>query len=113
MSGDIKNPDYKNWITIIPEGEMVMQNSVITKNNIIIQDKKDVQSRLLLYDMKGKKLKQINLPETGDVSAVWYDREEDSVYISLSTLLLPAKPMWLYPGILVGVYFIKETCLLI
>jgi prolyl oligopeptidase len=85
MVGDVTDPDYKNWKTLIPEGETVMQNAVVTKNNIIVQDKKDVQSRLFLYDLEGKKLKDIALPEVGDVSSVSYDREEDSVYITLAT----------------------------
>ncbi len=79
------NPEYKNWKTLIPESETVMQSYVVTKNNIIIQDKKDIQSRLTLYDLDGNKIKQIELPETGNVASISYDREEDSVYMTLNT----------------------------
>jgi prolyl oligopeptidase len=85
LVADKNNPEYKNWKTLIPESETVMQNAVITKNNIIIQDKKDIQSRLTLYDLDGNKIKQIELPETGNVSGISYDREEDSVYMTLNT----------------------------
>ena len=85
MTADVANPEYKNWKNLIPESETVMQSYVVTKNNIIIQDKKDIQSRLTLYDLNGSKIKQIELPEVGNVGSIWYDREEDSVYMSLST----------------------------
>ncbi|MDB5202225.1 MAG: hypothetical protein JWQ27_1634 [Ferruginibacter sp.] len=84
MVADKNNPEYKNWKELIPQGETVMQNAVITKNNIIIQDKKDIQSRLTLYDLDGRKLRQVELPEIGNVASIGYDREEDSVYLTLN-----------------------------
>ena len=85
MVAEKNNPEYKNWKTLIPESETVMQSYVVTKNNIIIQDKKDIQSRLTLYGLDGNKIKQIDLPETGNVAGISYDREEDSVYMTLNT----------------------------
>ena len=46
MVAEKNNPEYTNWKALIPESETVMQSYVVTKNNIIIQDKKDIQSRL-------------------------------------------------------------------
>ena len=91
MVADKGNAEYKNWKTLIPEGETVLQNCVITKNSIIVQDKMDIQSRLTLYDLDGKKLKQIELPELGNVAGVSYDREEDSIYVSMSTFTSTSK----------------------
>lgn len=85
MTADVSKPEYENWKVLIPESETVMQSYVVTKNNIIIQDKKDIQSRLTLYDLDGKKLKEIELPEKGNVGGMSYNREEDSLYISLNT----------------------------
>ena len=91
LLGDKKNPNSSNWKTLIPESETVMQGYVVTKKNIIIQDKKDIQSRLTLYDLNGKKIKQLEMPEIGNVDFIWYDREEDSLYISLSTFTATSK----------------------
>ena len=85
MVADASNADYKNWKTLIPESETVIQGYAVTKHNIIIQDKKDIQSRLTVYDLNGNKLKQLELPETGNVAGISYDSEEDSVYITLNT----------------------------
>ena len=91
LVADKKNPDYKNWKELIPEGKTVLQSYAVTKKNIIVQDKIDIQSRLLLYDLNGKRIKQIELPETGNVAGLNYDREEDSVYISLNTFTAETK----------------------
>ena len=91
MVADKKNPEYKNWKELIPEGKTVLQSYAVTKKNIIIQDKIDIQSRLTLYDLNGKRIRQIELPETGNVGSINYDREEDSVYISLNTFTSEAK----------------------
>ncbi|MDD3691866.1 MAG: prolyl oligopeptidase family serine peptidase, partial [Bacteroidales bacterium] len=91
MTADTDKPEYKDWKTLIPESETVMQNFVVTKKYIIIQDKKDIQSRLTLYDLSGKKIKQLELPETGNVGSISYDREEDSIYISLNTFTSTSK----------------------
>jgi prolyl oligopeptidase len=85
MVADKNNPEYKNWKALIPESETVMQSYDVTKSGIIIQDKKDIQSRLTLYDLGGKKLHEISLPDIGNVSSLSYDREEDSVYITMAT----------------------------
>ena len=85
LVADKNNPDFKNWKVLIPESKTVMQSYAVTRKNIIIQDKIDIQSRLTLYDLNGKRIKQIELPEAGNVSSMDYDREEDSVYVYLST----------------------------
>ena len=91
MIANKNNAKLKNWKTLVPESETVMQNYVVTKNSIIIQDKKDIQSRLTLYDLSGNRIKQIELPEVGNVGGISYDREEDSVYISLNTFTSTSK----------------------
>ena len=85
MIADTANPEYKNWKTLVPESETVMQSYAVTKNNLIIQDKKDIMSRLTLYDLGGKRLKEIELPEVGNVGGMSYDREENLVYVTLNT----------------------------
>lgn len=92
MLADKNNPHYANWKTLIPEGETVMENFDVFKNGqILIQDKKDINSRLTLFDANGKMLNHITLPEDGNINSFSYDREEDSLYISISTFTSPGK----------------------
>lgn len=92
MVADKDKPEYKNWKVLIPEGETVMENVEILKDGrLLVQDKKDIQSRLTLFSSEGKKIKLVELPEIGNVDGFNYDREEDSVYLVLSTFTSPVK----------------------
>lgn len=91
MVAEKSAPEYKNWKVLIPETDLVMQSYAVTRNGIIIQDKKDIMSRLTYFDLNGQKIKQIDLPETGNVQSMSYDREEDSVYITMATFTSTAK----------------------
>ncbi|MEO8763956.1 MAG: prolyl oligopeptidase family serine peptidase [Ginsengibacter sp.] len=91
MVADKNNPDYSKWKALVPESETVMQAYAITKSGIIVQDKKDIQSRLTYYDLDGKKLKELTLPDVGNVDGIKYDREEDSLYVTMATFTSTAK----------------------
>lgn len=91
MVADKNDPAFEKWKALVPESETVMQSYAVTRNGILIQDKKDILSRLTLYDLKGQKVKQVELPDIGNVSGLNYDREEDSVYITMSTFTSTAK----------------------
>jgi len=92
MVATTDKPEYKDWKVLLPETETVMENVEVLKDGrLVVQDKKDIQSRVTLYDSTGKKIGPVELPEIGDVSSFSYDREEDSVYISMSTFTSPGK----------------------
>ena len=110
MTADVSRPEYKDWRVLIPEGETVMQSCVVTKHNIIVQDKKDIQSRLTLYDLDGKRIREIELPEQGNVGGISYDRELDSVYMTLNTFTTMPKTFVASPkDFKWRLYFARET----
>lgn len=84
-------PEFEHWKTLIPEKETVLENYIITKDYLIIQDKKDVVSRLSAYSHDGKFIKDIPLPEIGNVGSISYHRESNTAYVNLSTFTAPTK----------------------
>ena len=91
MVADKQRPKYENWKELIPEMETVLENYVITPDYLIIQDKKDVVSRISAYSHEGKFIKEIELPEVGNVSSVSYNKESNTMFVNLSTFTAPAK----------------------
>lgn len=91
LVGDTKNPDSKNWKVLIPESSTVMSDFSVTKHNIIVQDKKDIVSRLRIFDFNGKYIKDVPMPEAGNISSFSYDRELDLVYLTIVSFTTPAK----------------------
>ena len=91
LTGDTKNPDSKNWKVLIPESNTVIEDYSVTKYNIIVQDKKDIISRLRIFDFNGKYIKDVPMPQPGNISGFCYDREEDLFYLTFISFVTPAK----------------------
>lgn len=92
LSDDINKMSFENWKTLIPESkDEVFESYVITSDYLVVQYKKDVLSRLALYDFNGNKIKELDLPEFGNVSGISYRKETNEVYVSLATFVAPSK----------------------
>ncbi|MFT5762860.1 MAG: prolyl oligopeptidase [Saprospiraceae bacterium] len=91
MVADKNNADFENWKELIPEQETVLESYIITKDYLIVQDKKDVVSRLSAYDHEGKFIKEIELPEIGNVGGISFHKESNTAYVNLSTFTAPTK----------------------
>ena len=51
MMADIAKPEFKDWKVLIPESETVIENVEVLKDGrLVVQDKKDIQSRVTLFD---------------------------------------------------------------
>lgn len=91
MVADKSNPGFSQWKTLIPEGETVIEGFDVTPDFILVQDKKDVVSRLKLYDLEGKFIRQINLPEVGHIASAGYNRDVDAIFIGITGFTTPYK----------------------
>lgn len=91
MITDADKPDYSNWKEFIPEKETMLEGATLTSDYILVQDKKDIMSRIFAYDVSGKLIKQIELPEIGNVSSMSYHKESNTVFVNLATFSAPTK----------------------
>jgi prolyl oligopeptidase len=92
MVADLDRPEYEHWRTLIPESEdQVIEDYSITEKHILLRAKKDVISRLLLYDLEGNFIKEIETPEVANVSNISYHRKSKTLYVSLATFTSPGK----------------------
>ncbi len=91
MVTDKDKPHFDNWKELIPEKETVLSSYIVTKDYLIIQDKKDVVSRLSAYDHNGKFIKEIKLPEIGNVGSISFHKKSNTAYVNLSTFTAPSK----------------------
>lgn len=103
MSADKSNPGFENWKVLIPERkDIVLEGYTVTDDHIITQEKKDVLSRLRLYSLSGKFIKEIEAPEVGNISGLSYNRDVNAVFVSLSTFTSPSRIYRLDPARLAG-----------
>lgn len=97
MIADKANPSFENWKALYTEKETVLESYSITPKYLIIQDKKDVQSRILLHSLDGKFIKEIKLPEVGNINWVSYNYDVKKVYVGMSSFTTPFKIFELNP----------------
>ena len=99
MVADKKQPGFEHWKELIPERkEIVLEDYTVTDDFLLTQEKKDVLSRLRLYTLDGKFIKDIEAPEVGNISGVNFNRDVNAVFVSLSTFTSPAKIFRLDPS---------------
>ncbi|GAB1429717.1 prolyl oligopeptidase family serine peptidase [Ignavibacteria bacterium] len=91
MTVEASNPEFSNWKTLIPENETVLEEYEFTSDYIIVRDKKDVISRLFAYDYNGNRLRQIELPEIGNVLSMSCNKQSNTLYVTISTFTAPTK----------------------
>jgi len=91
MVASIEKPTFENWVDLIPENENPKEDFVVTNYNIIVREKKDVLSRLRLYSLDGKFIRELELPEFANVSGISYNKQTGSIFVSLMSFTTPAK----------------------
>ena len=92
FKASVNKPEFKDWNEIVPERkDVVLESFVVTKDGIIVREKKELINQLRLLDLNGKFIRELPAPEFGSVDSVSYDRDSDIVYASLSTFTAPFK----------------------
>jgi prolyl oligopeptidase len=91
MAATYDKPEFRDWTTLIPEQKSVMDDVTATSEWIVVQDREDVLSRLSIYDKTGKPVRELKLPEFGNVAGSSYDRDADRLYATLASHTAPYK----------------------
>ncbi|MGL5002639.1 MAG: hypothetical protein ACRDAM_06830, partial [Casimicrobium sp.] len=92
MKASLANPEFKDWKTILPEQkDAVLESFVVTKQNIVVREKRELTNRLRVLDLDGKFVRELPAPEFGSVGGLSYDRDSDTLYVFLSTFNAPFK----------------------
>jgi prolyl oligopeptidase len=75
--------------TVIPEASYPLGAWTTVGNYLFVETIEDVSSRLRVYDLAGKFVKQIGLPGTGSINALSAEPESEDLLISFSSFLMP------------------------
>ncbi len=85
----LKQPQSEYWRDLIPEQKEVL--SVNTAGgNIFCSYLKDAITKVLQYDMKGNKLREVELPGLGTASGFIGKRNEQTVFYSFTSYITPS-----------------------
>ena len=92
LKASVAKPEFKDWMEILPEQkDVVLESFVITKQNIIVKEKRELLSRIRILDLNGKFVRDLPAPEFGSVTGLSYDRDSNTLYAALGTFTAPFK----------------------
>ncbi|MDR1053275.1 MAG: prolyl oligopeptidase family serine peptidase [Planctomycetaceae bacterium] len=72
---DPAKPEQENWTNIIPESDSLLSSVQHIGGKLIATFLKDASDEVLVYDLQGKKIREINLPTFGNAG---FSGEKDS-----------------------------------
>jgi prolyl oligopeptidase len=91
MAASYAAPQFDRWQVLWPEQDTVLDGVDVTNDWLILRDKKDVLTRLWVHDHEGRRVRELALPELGNVTGSVYDIDKDTVYATVSTFTAPGK----------------------
>ena len=76
--------------TVIPEGPYPLGNWTAAGKHLFVETIEKVSSRLRVYDLAGKLVKEIKLPGVGSINSLSAEPESGELLISFSSFLMPS-----------------------
>lgn len=86
---DTKNPDPKNWKPILTENEDVLQSASLIGGKIVAAYIHNAASVAKVFDLTGRELHTIQLPELGTIGGFSGDPDDDEAFYSFSSFIRP------------------------
>ena len=65
---DLRAPDLKHWVPLIPQGEDVIENAWVAGKQFVVLAMKDASHRLRRYSLNGAPLPELPMPGLGSVT---------------------------------------------
>lgn len=86
---DVNNPSQGNWKELIPEQKGVIQSMAIVDGKLVLTILENACSRLVIHDVDGKLVKEIELPTLGTVSGVSGRFDKPELFYSFASYAYP------------------------
>lgn len=86
---DIRNPEPKNWRTIVPEAKEPLESVDLVGNVFICSYLQDARTQVKVYDMDGKFVRDVALPGIGTAGGFHGKRTDTETFYTFSSFATP------------------------
>jgi len=86
---DTRHPERARWRELIPQGQDVLEGIQIIHDTFVANYMHDAASRLRLYALDGRMLKDLELPTLGSVGSITGERKDDEMFYAFTSFLYP------------------------
>jgi prolyl oligopeptidase len=86
---DTKNPERANWKTLVPQGTDTLQSAGLVDNQFLLSYLKDARTEVRAYDLKGKFLRNVDLPGIGTAGGFSGKRKDKETFYAFTSFVSP------------------------
>ncbi len=86
---DTRHPERARWREIIPQGPDVLDGIQIIHDTFVANYMHDASSRLRLFTLAGRFVKDLPLPTLGSIGAISGERKDDEMFYAFTSFLYP------------------------
>jgi prolyl oligopeptidase len=86
---DTLNPDRKNWKEIIPQASETLEGVSLVGDHFIASYLKDARTQIKLFDLKGKFVREVELPGIGTAAGFAGKRKETETFYAFTGFTTP------------------------
>ena len=87
---DIRKPQRANWKEIVPESAQTLVSATVVNNELLVDYLSDAHSQVRVFDLKGKRLHDVDLPGIGSVSGFGGKRADGETFYSYTSFTTPS-----------------------
>src|SRR5438034_5611557 len=86
---DTRHPERGRWRELIPQGQDGLEGVQIIHGTFVAKLLHDASSRLRLFALDGRMLKDLELPTLGSIGSISGERKDDEMFYAFTSFLYP------------------------
>jgi len=86
---DVNKPDRSNWREVIPQGEHVIRGVSLVGDRFIVSYLEDAKTRVKVFDLSGKFLRDVTLPAIGSAGGFGGRRKDTETFYYFTNFTTP------------------------
>jgi len=86
---DTRHPERARWREVIPQGPDVLDGIQIVHDTFVANYMHDASSRLRLFGLDGRFVKELDLPTLGSIGGISGERKDDEMFYAFTSFLYP------------------------
>jgi prolyl oligopeptidase len=89
MAIDTTHPERANWKAVVPQGKDKLEASTTINNLFLLSYLKDAKTEVRAYDLKGKFLRNVDLPGIGTAQGFSGKRRDKETFYAFTSFIAP------------------------
>jgi prolyl oligopeptidase len=86
---DTRHPEHSNWKTVVPQGADKLESANVVDDLFLLSYLKDARTEVRVYDLKGKLLRNVDLPGIGTAIGFGGKRKDKETFYAFTSFISP------------------------